>query len=77
MENANTMSYVFINTISIRNAFKNHIKIHLQSVVLFGPDSNGICVSILSQPEVKPLNCEIILLSLKAFVTLCSIIILL
>lgn len=71
------MSYVFINTISIRNALKKRIKIHLQSVVLFGSDSNSICVSILSQPEVKALNCEIILLSLKAFVRLCSIIILL
>lgn len=76
-ENANIRSYVFINTISIRNTFNNHIKIHLHSVVLFGPDRNGICVSILSQPEVKALNCEIILLSLKAFVSLCSIIILL
>lgn len=48
MENTIIMSYAFINTISIRNVSKNHIKVHLESVVLFGPDSNGICDSILS-----------------------------
>lgn len=56
---------------------EKHVKIHLKSVVLLGLDSNGIYVSILSQSEVKALKCEIILLSLKAFVSLCSIIILL
>lgn len=76
-ESTNIMSYVFINTISIRKVLEKHIKIHFESVVLLGLDSNGIYVSILSQPEVKALNCEIILLSLKAFASLCSIIILL
>jgi len=76
-ENKNIMSYVFMNIFSIRNAFKKHIKIHLECVVLFGPDSDGIYISVRSQPEVKALNYAITLLSLKAFASLCSIIILL
>lgn len=76
-ESTNIVSYAFINTISIRKVLEKHIKTHLESVVLLGLDRNGIYVSILSQPEVKALNCEIILLSLKAFASLCSIIILL
>lgn len=50
------MSYVFINTISIRKVLEKHIKIHLESVVLFGLDSNGIYVSILSQQKLKLLT---------------------
>lgn len=56
MESTNILSYVFINTISIRKVLGKHMKIHLKSVVLLGLDTNGIYVSILSQSEVKALN---------------------
>lgn len=56
MESTNILSYVFINTISIRKVLEKHMKIHLKSVVLLGLDTNGIYVSILSQSEVKALN---------------------